>query len=310
MATKVHGCGGKKNHQQQRKEKMDKELTEIRVRMEELALRVQQSARTRWVYEWPLRRKEKWLVKKLLARGQRRLLRRWSRYMKSLRATEEMVHACEPEAGRNLSDDEEERSLEDLVNCQGGSEESSICKEGNEMGSLDDLRDCQVSSKELLDCQVGNVMRSLEDLIEFQVGRGKEMRLSKSLMNSEESSYQQGVLTGEGQKSILMIGGIKVFLTRIQDEAREDVAGLAVAEGQPTMTIMMKEKISEFSQGEEGEHSEEWLKYFSQVAGTKTPVALEAVAEEEHTIKMLTPWDMELEMLEDWLNNLEPVDDC
>jgi hypothetical protein len=160
--------------------------------------------------------------------------------VKSLKATEEMVHACEPEAGRNLSDDEEERSLEDLVNCQGGSEESSICKEGNEMGSLDDLRDCQVSSKELLDCQVGNVMRSLEDLIEFQVGRGKEMRLSKSLMNSEESSDQQGVLTGEGQKSILMIGGIKVFLTRIQDEAREDVAGLAVAEGQPTMTIMMK----------------------------------------------------------------------
>jgi hypothetical protein len=142
MATKVHGHGGKKNHQQQRKEKMDKELAEIRVRMEELALRVQQNARTRWVYEWPLRRKAKWLVKKLLARGQRRLLRRWLRYMKSLRATEEMVHACEPEAGRNLSDDEEERSLEDLMNCQGGSEESSICKEGNEMGSLDDLRDC------------------------------------------------------------------------------------------------------------------------------------------------------------------------
>jgi hypothetical protein len=25
---------------------------------------------------------------------------------------------------------------------------------------------------------------------------------------------------------------------------------------------------------------------------------------------MLTPWEMELEMLEDWLNHLEPVDDC
>jgi hypothetical protein len=88
------------------KNEMDKELTEIRARMEELALRVQQNAKTHWVYEWPLRRKEKWPVKKLLARRQQRLLRRWLRYVKSLRATEEMVHACEPEAGRNLSDDE------------------------------------------------------------------------------------------------------------------------------------------------------------------------------------------------------------
>jgi hypothetical protein len=37
---------------------------------------------------------------------------------------------CEPEAGRNLSDDEEKRSLEDLVNCQEGSEESSDCQDG------------------------------------------------------------------------------------------------------------------------------------------------------------------------------------
>jgi hypothetical protein len=32
--------------------------------------------------------------------------------------------------------------------------------------------------------------------------------------------------------------------------------------------------------------------------------------EEEHADKMLTPWEMELEMLEDWLNHPEPVDDC
>jgi hypothetical protein len=32
--------------------------------------------------------------------------------------------------------------------------------------------------------------------------------------------------------------------------------------------------------------------------------------EEEHADKMLTPWEKELEMLEDWLNNPEPVDDC
>jgi hypothetical protein len=29
------------------------------------------------------------------------------------------------------------------------------------------------------------------------------------------------------------------------------------------------------------------------------------VEEEEHALKMLTPWEKELEMLEDWLNNPE-----
>jgi hypothetical protein len=46
---------------------------------------------------------------------------------------------------------------------------------------------------------------------------------------------------------------------------------------------MMKEKISESSQGEE---------------------------EEEHTVEMLTQWEIELRMLEDWLDNPEPADGC
>jgi hypothetical protein len=45
---------------------------------------------------------------------------------------------------------------------------------------------------------------------------------------------------------------------------------------------MMKEKISEASQGEE---------------------------EEEHTVEMLTQWEIELRMLEDWLDNPEPTND-
>jgi hypothetical protein len=52
-----------------------------------------------------------------------------------------------------------------------------------------------------------------------QVGKGKEMRLSESLMNSEESLDMQGVLTGENQKIILIIGGIEVFLPRSPVEA-------------------------------------------------------------------------------------------
>jgi hypothetical protein len=51
------------------------------------------------------------------------------------------------------------------------------------------------------------------------------------------------------------------------------------------------------------------LKIFSQEAEQGITTTLEVVAEEDHADKMLTPWEKELEMLEDWLNHLEPVDD-
>jgi hypothetical protein len=95
MGIEGHGRGGKKNHQQKRKDEMDKELMEIRARMEELSFQMQQDEKTQSMYEWPLRRKEKWQVKELLARRQRRLLKEWLRYVESLREEEYMVHVCE-----------------------------------------------------------------------------------------------------------------------------------------------------------------------------------------------------------------------
>jgi hypothetical protein len=70
-------------------------------------------------------------------------LRIWLRYVEGLRDIEEVVHICEPEDGRNLSDEEEKRSLDDIRNCQVGSEELPICSVGNDMRSLEDLIDCQ-----------------------------------------------------------------------------------------------------------------------------------------------------------------------
>jgi hypothetical protein len=64
------------------------------------------------------------------------------RYVEGFRDIEEVVHICEPEARRNLSDDEEKRSLDDLRNCQVGSEELPIFQVGNDMRSLEDLIDC------------------------------------------------------------------------------------------------------------------------------------------------------------------------
>jgi hypothetical protein len=76
------------------------------------------------------------------------------------------------------------------------------------------------------------------------------------------------------------------------------------------VTVMMKDQILEAAQAEEEEHSAEMLKIFSQEAEQGITTSLEAVAEEEHVDKMLTPWEKELEMMEDWLNHPEPVDDC
>jgi hypothetical protein len=153
MATEGHGHGGNKNHQQQRKDARDKELTEIRVRMEELAMQMQQDTKSRWVYEWLLRRKVKWPVREFLTRRQWRLFKGWLRHAENLNEPEEeVVHVCEPEDGRNINDDDELRSLEDLMNYQEGRDEISNCQVGNGMRSLEGLIECQEDSEGILYC--------------------------------------------------------------------------------------------------------------------------------------------------------------
>jgi hypothetical protein len=61
------------------------------------------------------------------------------------------------------------RSLRDLIYCQEDSEGISHCQEDNEMRSLWDLIDYRKGRNESLDCQVGNGMGS-EDLIDCQEG--------------------------------------------------------------------------------------------------------------------------------------------
>jgi hypothetical protein len=137
------------------------------------------------------------------------------------------------------------------------------------MGSWEDLIDCQESRG--------------KKILSFQVGEESEGRLFESPMNSAESSYQQGELMEEDQRSILIIGGIEVFLPSSPVEARACVADATTEERQPTETV------------KEGE---------------KEKILMSAPTEEEHTVEMLTPWEIELIMLEDWLNNPEPEDGC
>jgi hypothetical protein len=132
--------------------------------------------------------------------------------------------------------------------------------------------------KDLIDYQEGR-----SEIPDCQVGKGEERRLSESLMNSAESSYQQGELMEEDQKCILIIGGIKIFLPSSQAEASVCVAD-AQRETQPIMTVIKEEK-------------EQILKFAP-------------AEEEEHTVELLTLWETKLKLLEDWLNNPEPEDGC
>jgi hypothetical protein len=81
-------CGRRGDRQKKSKAEIDKELIEIRERMEQLTLKMQQEAKVHWRYEWPLKRKVKWHVQKLLARGQQQELKRWLRHVENLSDTE------------------------------------------------------------------------------------------------------------------------------------------------------------------------------------------------------------------------------
>jgi hypothetical protein len=70
--------------------------------MDRLVLKMKHESKVHWRYEWPLKRKSKWSIHKLLARGQHNLLKRWPRHVESLRDEEEMVHICEPKNGKNI----------------------------------------------------------------------------------------------------------------------------------------------------------------------------------------------------------------
>jgi hypothetical protein len=82
MATEGHEHGRREGHKKKCNPEMDLELNEIRERMEQLTLKMQRDAKAHWVYEWPMKKKVKWPVKRLLARGQQQVV-------------EEVVEVCQ-----------------------------------------------------------------------------------------------------------------------------------------------------------------------------------------------------------------------
>jgi hypothetical protein len=115
---------GRKNLDLWSQKYIDEELADIKKEIENLALRMQQKAKSRWVYEWPMKKpKINWSVKELKARRQHKLLKGWLSYPKNLDGPKEMVQVCEPETGRTLDEEDKMGSAEDLKKFQEGREE-------------------------------------------------------------------------------------------------------------------------------------------------------------------------------------------
>jgi hypothetical protein len=117
-------------------------------------------------------------------------------------------------------------------------------------------------SVDLIDYQDGRT-----EIPIFQVGKGEERRLSESLMDSVESSYQQGDMIEEDKKCILIIGGIEIFMSHSPVEARACVAD-ATEEKRHLVVTIIKEKnektlksAQQMRKGEE--HSAEFLRNFN-----------------------------------------------
>jgi hypothetical protein len=81
------------------------------------------------------------------------------------------------------------RSAEDLTDCQEDNQGISHCQLGNERISLRDLEDCQEGSGSILNCQVG---------------RDEHSRLSESLVDSDVSSIQKGLLMKMGSFDLIV----------------------------------------------------------------------------------------------------------
>ena len=128
------------------------------------------------------------------------------------------------------------------------------------------------------------------------------MRLCESLMNSEVSlDQQEELIKKEYQKSILMIGGIQIFLPHSSVDSRKGVSDGATIERQPTETVKEEEEIEQtltFSQGAEDEHSAKMLKIFSREDKVEMTAALKPTVEEEAYNMNFIDMCEELEALE------------
>jgi ERCC4-type nuclease len=100
-----------------------------------------------------------------------------------------------------------------------------------------------------------------------------------SRVNEDDEKLQTSIIEEKDQGSILIIGGVEIFLPSGRGEASTDVAD--ATERQQTETVKEeKEQILRSVPTEGEEHSTESLDVFSQEVEQEMTAALESAAEE------------------------------
>jgi len=160
MTTDTHLKGSRGSHNWTREDarendvkrmsqrRFDREVTELKERLSKVTELLHEEATGGQCYEWKLKRKVQWLVKRLCARNLKPKLSVWVKEEERLRATryEEEVHImCEPEQGVYLDGKGEDGDTEFTDKLMNRVRSSYPCnkEEGNvEERSTEDLKGC------------------------------------------------------------------------------------------------------------------------------------------------------------------------
>jgi hypothetical protein len=164
-------------------------------------------------------------------------------------------------------------------------------------------------------------------------------------MNSAESSYQQGVLTDEmeekerphlyedscgvaghvneddeklntsiteeeDQRSVLIIGGIQIFLPNSPTEASTSVSHEEMMQQESKREAMGPNDFKTNCVYDAGATEERQPTRIVKEEEKEKTLMSSPTEKEEHSDEFLTQWKQEMKMLEDWLNNPEPEKDC
>jgi hypothetical protein len=127
-------------------------------------------------------------------------------------------------------------------------------------------------------------------------------------MNSAESSYQQGVLMEEDQRCVLIIGGIQIFLPNSPTEANTSVAHEEVVQQESKKEAMGPNDFKANCVCDAGATEERQPARTVKEEEKEQTLMSAPTEKEENSDELLTQWEQEMKMLEDWLDNPEPED--
>ena len=158
VATEIHLKGSKGSHNSTRKDtkasgvkrmsqiNFDREVTELKKRLSEVAELLHEEATKGQYYVWMLKRKVQWPVKRLCARNLKHKLSVWVNKEERLRAAEheEEVHMmCEPEQGVYLEEEKEDADTgfaDKLMNKENSSYQYTKGNEDVDENSIEDFK--------------------------------------------------------------------------------------------------------------------------------------------------------------------------